>query len=343
MFVRTQVGGGTLFQHVEKERLLDESWAVFYSAQLVSAFGYLHGEGVVYRDLKPENVLLGLDGYLVLADFGLAKTLELGDASGTAPDASFRKSLTQADTFCGTPLYLAPEVASRKPYGRSVDWWTLGCLLVEMLTGKPPFAAADLPELMDAIKRGAYVLRHEHLVSDAAKRVVAGFLERDVEVRLGCGPRGLEAIHAHAFFASVDWPALEAKAARPPYTPDTISDTLGPSGAYGAVVGRPGATPGAADDAGCAFKANFKPFNRESRASADLSSASWGDDSSRHGSMDGSRHGFGSSLDDSYHGSAHSLSSAYASKRCGEVIDAARRGDVDRGAAQGCFTVNFEL
>ncbi|KAH8082164.1 hypothetical protein JL720_8691 [Aureococcus anophagefferens] len=138
--VTNYVGGGDLQELIERERILSEAMGRFYAAQLASAFAYLHDHGVVYRDLKPENV----------ANKALAtKSL---DSFPEKPPRRPRTSIHKAETFCGTPLYLAPEVVSRVPYGRSVDWWALGCLLVEMLTGKPPFVAADLPELMDLIK-----------------------------------------------------------------------------------------------------------------------------------------------------------------------------------------------
>ena len=159
--VTNYVGGGTLYQLITARGTLAEEVGRFYAAQLVAAFAYLHSYGVVYRDLKAENVLLGLDGYVVLADFGLAKTLRLEDESKARKRdqkqmaqsfrQTFRHSIVKTETFCGTPLYLPPEVVAKTPYGRSVDWWTLGCLTVEMLTGRPPFIARDMPELMEKI------------------------------------------------------------------------------------------------------------------------------------------------------------------------------------------------
>ena len=112
--VTNYVGGGTLYQLIMVRTVLPEDVGRFYTAQLVSAFEYLHENGVVYRDLKPENVLLGVDGYLVLADFGLAKSLGLEQRDART---SFRTSIGKAETFCGTPLYLAPEVVARAGKG----------------------------------------------------------------------------------------------------------------------------------------------------------------------------------------------------------------------------------
>ncbi|KAH8055050.1 serine/threonine kinase [Aureococcus anophagefferens] len=191
------VGGGNLYQLITRLGVLGEPLARFYAAQLVSAFSYLHGQGIVYRDLKPENVLLGLDGYV-------------------------------AETFCGTPLYLAPEVVAKMPYGRSVDWWTLGCLLVEMLTGRPPFLATNLPDLMELIRTGTPSFLTSAKLGAAAKDCCAKLLERKPEDRLGCGEGlGVKALEAHAFFADVPWRSLEAKRETPPFLPDPATDVMG--------------------------------------------------------------------------------------------------------------------
>ncbi len=229
-----------MYQLITARGTLTEEVGGFYAAQLVAAFAYLHSYGVVYRDLKPENVLLGLDGYVVLADFGLAKTLRLEDEGKARKRAqkqmaqsfrqTFRHSIVKTETFCGTPLYLAPEVVAKTPYGRSVDWWTLGCLTVEMLTGRPPFIARDMPELMEKISKGAD-LSHLRL-SDEARFFCLGLLQRDVDKRLGCGENGSQALRRHAFLASIDWPKLESKRSEPPFKPDAAVQAMGP-GSYG--------------------------------------------------------------------------------------------------------------
>ena len=234
--VTNYVGGGTLYQLITARGTLAEEVGRFYAAQLVAAFAYLHSYGVVYRDLKPENVLLGLDGYVVLADFGLAKTLRLEDEKRPQKQLAasfrqtFRHSIVKTETFCGTPLYLAPEVVAKTPYGRSVDWWTLGCLTVEMLTGRPPFIARDMPELMEKISKGAD-LSHLRL-SDDARIFCLGLLQRDVDKRLGCGENGSQALRSHAFLATIDWPKLESKRSEPPFKPDAAVQAMGP-GSYG--------------------------------------------------------------------------------------------------------------
>ena len=239
--VTNYVGGGTLYQLITQRGKVKEDLVRFYAAQLAAAFAYLHLNHVVYRDLKPENVLLGLDGYVVLADFGLAKTLVD----------------TTTSTFCGTPLYLAPEVVSRRPYSFSVDWWTLGCLTVEMLTGRPPFVARDLPELMQHIEQGNRSFDVSTL-SGNASMFVLGLLQKDVSKRLKAP--GVFDTH---FLRSMDRTALENKTIEPPYIPDPASEAIGRGG-----------SPRHASQRELAQFANFNAFCRDEspRAHAELSS-----------------------------------------------------------------------
>ena len=120
-YVLNFCNGGDLYYLLSRCKKFKEGQARFYAGEIFCALQHLHGLGVIYRDLKPENVLLDSDGHVKLTDFGLSK-----------------ESAT-ADTFCGTPVYLAPEIWLRKTYGYEVDWWSLGCVLFEMVAGLPPF------------------------------------------------------------------------------------------------------------------------------------------------------------------------------------------------------------
>ena len=116
--------GGELFTHLNKVRRFPEKRAKFYAAQIICSIGYLHKKHIIYRDIKPENILMGKDGYLFLADFGLAKEMSQQD---------------MATSFCGTPEYLAPEIIKNSGHNHAVDWWAIGILIYEMIVGFPPF------------------------------------------------------------------------------------------------------------------------------------------------------------------------------------------------------------
>jgi len=124
------VQGGELFTYLRNLGKLENNEAVFFAAQVVSMFEYLHSKNIVYRDLKPENLLIAADGYLKLTDFGFAKYIE-----------------GRTYTLCGTPEYLAPEILLNKGHGKPVDWWCLGILTYEMLAGMIPINSAKLNNL----------------------------------------------------------------------------------------------------------------------------------------------------------------------------------------------------
>lgn len=127
--VSDYVSGGELLELCKHHTVLPENLVQIYTAELALALDFLHNAGVIYRDLKMENVLLDSDGHCQLIDFGLAKWLRHGD---------------RTTTICGTLQYIAPEVLSQEPYGHAVDWWSLGVLACCMLCGEFPEAAVDL-------------------------------------------------------------------------------------------------------------------------------------------------------------------------------------------------------
>ena len=172
-FVLDYCAGGELFCHLQRLGKFAEPRARFYTAELVLALAHVHALGVVYRDLKPENVLLDARGHVRLTDFGLSKEGVTLHAKG-------------AHSFCGTPEYLAPEILARRGHGRAVDWWSLGALLYEMLTGLPPFYSRDREKLFEGIKHGE--LGYPGHLSPDAKAILRALLERDPARRLGSGP-----------------------------------------------------------------------------------------------------------------------------------------------------------
>ncbi|KAJ7175925.1 AGC/Akt protein kinase [Mycena filopes] len=180
------VNGGELFHHLQREQRFNEERARFYSAELLLALEHLHELDVVYRDLKPENILLDFTGHIALCDFGLCKLNMKAD--------------DKTNTFCGTPEYLAPEILNGHGYNKTIDWWTLGVLLFEMLAGLPPFYDEIGPE---------------------ARSILTALLIRDPTQRLGVN--GAAEIKKHPFFATTDWKKLAQKKIQPPFKPNVTS------------------------------------------------------------------------------------------------------------------------
>jgi len=202
------INGGELFYHLKKEGRFAENRVKLYAAEIASALDHLHSLDIVYRDLKPENILLDSEGHICITDFGLSKEIE--SSEGT-------------HTFCGTPEYLAPEVLKGQGHGTAVDWWSLGTLLFEMLTGLPPFYAQNVNVMYTKILGGE--LRFPSYISDNAKSLLEGLLTRDPEKRLGSN--GGAEVKNHVWFADIDWDKLIRKEIEPPFKPKVknVEDT----------------------------------------------------------------------------------------------------------------------
>jgi len=152
------VQGGEIFRLLRKENIFPNDVALFYIAEITQALKYLHERKVAYRDLKPENLLIGSDGHLRITDFGFAK-----------------KIMDRSYTLCGTPEYLAPEIIMGQGHNEGVDWWALGILLYEMLSGYPPFYDANPYDIYRRIAIGYYEFPTN--VSMAGRQLIAGLLE----------------------------------------------------------------------------------------------------------------------------------------------------------------------
>lgn len=203
-FVLDYCAGGELFFHLGKVGKFTEQRACFYAAEITLAIDYVHDLGIVYRDLKPENVLLDSRGHVRLTDFGLSKE-------------GIRNSSSGANSFCGTPEYLAPEILNRQGHGRAVDWWSLGALLYEMLTGLPPFYNRDRDKLFEKIRKGT--LEYPKYLSHRAQQILKGLLTKDPHRRLGSGPNDAKDIKAQDFFADLNWEQLMKGDVAPPWDP----------------------------------------------------------------------------------------------------------------------------
>lgn len=201
-FVLEYVPGGEFFRHLRTKGCLPEAAARFYAAEVLLALDAMHARGIVYRDLKPENLLLTAHGHVKVADMGFAKTL--------APGA-------RAYTLCGTPDYLAPEVLANVGHGRGADWWSFGVLVHEMLAGAPPFAESDAAATYARIASGSFTVPPHF--SRSARDLVSRLLTVDLAARLGAGAGGTGEVKAHHFFRGVDWKAVAAHAVVPPIVP----------------------------------------------------------------------------------------------------------------------------
>jgi len=208
-FVLAFVNGGELFHHLQKEQRFDINRSRFYTAELLCALECLHGFNVIYRDLKPENILLDYSGHIALCDFGLCK-LDMKDEDRT-------------NTFCGTPEYLAPELLLGQGYTKTVDWWTLGVLLYEMLTGLPPFYDENTNEMYRKILSEPLHFPSAEVVPPSAKDLLTRLLNRKPDQRLGAN--GASEIKAHPFFHSIDWRKLLQRKYEPTFKPN-VTDAL---------------------------------------------------------------------------------------------------------------------
>jgi len=203
-FVLDYFTGGELFFHLKKRRRFRENEARIMVAEVGMALGHLHSLDVIYRDLKPENILLDDMGHICLTDFGLSKELEMDNQ--------------EANTFCGTPEYLAPEIVLNKGHGKAVDWWSLGILLYELTVGIPPFYSQNVHEMYQLIKQAP--LRFPPKLSPECKKLITGLLKRDPSRRLGGGAEDFEDIKKASFFSTLDFEQLYNKEINPPYRPD---------------------------------------------------------------------------------------------------------------------------
>ncbi|KAL3915700.1 MAG: hypothetical protein SGPRY_007118, partial [Prymnesium sp.] len=197
--------GGELFAYQLKERTFPENVAAIFVAQVALAFEHLHQRRIAHRDLKPENLLFDKNGTLKLVDFGFAKVID---------DRSF--------SLCGTPEYLAPEIVSNKGHNKAVDWWTLGVLTYELISGHSPFYVRASKS---AMFRRILVAQYKPLEEHKAQAFVAKLLVISPSARLGCLKGGTAEVLAQPFFNSIDWPALRALKVRMPFVPKLKSAT----------------------------------------------------------------------------------------------------------------------
>ena len=198
--------GGELFSLLQKQDKLGFNHAQKYAASVLEAFIYLHKKDIIYRDLKPENLLIDLEGYIRVVDFGFAKQVQ---------------PTSKTFTLCGTPEYLAPEIVLRKGHNRGVDYWALGILIYEMLTGTTPYVDAsgnqDTRIVCSNILRSD--LKFPRDVDKKSRSVITKLLITNPTRRLGCLVGGPEEIKENIYFEKFDFDKLLKKELPAPWKP----------------------------------------------------------------------------------------------------------------------------
>ena len=201
--------GGEMFFHLHKEKKFSNEKTRFYIIELVLAIDFLHKNNMLYRDLKPENIMLDSNGHIKLTDFGLSKMVT--------------KSKEKAFTICGTPQYLAPEILSDDGYDNSVDWWSLGCVMYEMLVGKAPFKIPKGSYLTADLYKKKITIPEN--VTPEAKDLISQLLVPNPKNRLGYGKDGAEKIKAHSYFEGINWNDAWERKLEPPLIPQLKNET----------------------------------------------------------------------------------------------------------------------
>ncbi|XP_077999493.1 cGMP-dependent protein kinase 1-like isoform X1 [Glandiceps talaboti] len=202
--------GGELWTILRDRGSFDDSTTRFYTACCLEALSYLHSKGIVYRDLKPENILLDNRGYAKLVDFGFAKKIGFG-----------RKTWT----FCGTPEYVAPEIILNKGHDLSADYWSLGILMYELLTGSPPFSGADPMKTYNLILKGMDMVEFPRKMTRNAINMIKRLCRDNPTERLGYQKGGIKDIQKHKWFEGFNWDGLRKKTVTPPIIPNVRSPT----------------------------------------------------------------------------------------------------------------------
>lgn len=196
------ISGGELFSRLRKDGRFSNDVALFYACEILLAIQYLHKKDIVYRDLKPENLLIDKHGHIKITDFGFAKRIE--------NDRTY--------TLCGTPEYLAPEIikGSRVGYGKSVDWWAIGILVFEMLSGYPPFYDNEPVGIYKKIIAG--IIEFPRFFDVKAKDLIRKLLNPEITLRLGVNDDG-ESVKKHRWFRGVDFDEIYKKEIPSPWIP----------------------------------------------------------------------------------------------------------------------------
>ena len=201
--------GGEMFFHLHKEKRFSNEKTRFYIIEIILAIEFLHKNKMFYRDLKPENIMVDASGHIKLTDFGLSKMV--------------KKHKDKAFTICGTPQYLAPEILLDEGYDGSVDWWSLGCVMYEMLVGKAPFRIPKGSYLSVDLYKKKITL--PDYVTPEAKDLIAQLLVTNPKKRLGYGSDDAKKIKEHPYFEGINWDDAWNRKLEPPFVPKLNGET----------------------------------------------------------------------------------------------------------------------
>ena len=211
-FLYDFIPGGDLYHLLKTMQKFPIDYTKFYAAHIVCILDYMHNKNIVYRDIKPENFMIYNNGYLKLIDLGLAKDISEDNRTFTC---------------CGTPQYTAPEVIKGEGYDISVDWWSFGIILYEMLIGSVPFdnENGDVADIYDKIIKNEYTIPKD--IDESAKNLIRKLLKTNPNKRIGCNHNKIKDIFDHPFFDNFDWNNFIFSKLQPPYVPfvNSQSDT----------------------------------------------------------------------------------------------------------------------
>lgn len=203
--------GGDLRFHMMNNPMFNEEQAKFIVACIVSALGYIHKKNIIHRDVKPENLIFDEKGFVHLTDFGVAKYWRSHNSENTS----------------GTPGYMAPEVMAHKDHTYSVDFYALGVIMCEFITGRRPYFGKNRQEIKEQMMARQAVVTEKIIMGKWSVEAIDfcnQLIQRKPENRLG--HNGLSEIKQHPWLKGLDWPALQEKRLSPPYNPMPLVRSL---------------------------------------------------------------------------------------------------------------------
>ncbi|KAI8638234.1 kinase-like domain-containing protein [Parasitella parasitica] len=206
--------GGDLRFHLDRLGVIPEEYVRFFAAEVAVSLHYLHSLNIIHRDVKPDNILLDEQGHAHLTDFNIATTI------------NNEKPLT---SVAGSFAYIAPEVLQKRGYFASVDWWSLGIVIYELLLGKRPFRGKSNEALQHAILHDDIHIPGNHKLSNHAIDFIKCLLSKDIKCRIGVGKRGFQRLMHHPWFHGIAWELLELKRVKPPFAPDNKRANFDPT------------------------------------------------------------------------------------------------------------------